>query len=52
MRQRVMVRPGVAAFGPGGTVADLRRWLDLAGFTQERMGESGCFAYFSATLAS
>jgi SAM-dependent methyltransferase len=52
LRQRMLVRPGVGGFGPGGTTVDLRQWLDRAGFTQERVAESGCFAYFSATAAS
>ena len=52
MRQRMLVRPGVGGFGPGGTVADLSRWLDRAGLREERVEESGCFAYFSATLAA
>ena len=52
MRQRMLVRPGVGGFGPGGMVADLRRWLDRAGLRGERVEESGCFAYFSATVAT
>ncbi|MEK6328063.1 MAG: class I SAM-dependent methyltransferase [Actinomycetota bacterium] len=52
MRQRILVRPGGGGLGPGGTVSDLSRWLDRAGLTEERMEESGCFAYFSATLAT
>jgi SAM-dependent methyltransferase len=52
MRQRILVRPGVGGFGPGGTVADLSRWLNRAGLRQDRLEESGCFAYFSATLGA
>ena len=52
MRQRILVRPGVGGFGPGGRVADLSRWLDRAGLRQDRLEESGCFAYFSATVAA
>jgi SAM-dependent methyltransferase len=52
MRQRMLVRPGVGGFGPGGMVADLRRWIDRAGLRGERVEESGCFAYFSATVAT
>jgi SAM-dependent methyltransferase len=52
MRQRMLVRPGVGGFGPGGTVADLRRWIDRAGLRAERVEGSGCFAYFSATVAT
>ena len=52
MRQRRLVRPGGGGFGPGGTVADLWRWLDRAGLRGERVEESGCFAYFSAIVAT
>jgi SAM-dependent methyltransferase len=52
MRQRMLVRPGVGGFGPGGMVVDLCRWLDRAGLRVERVEESGCFAYFSATVAT
>jgi SAM-dependent methyltransferase len=51
-RQRMLVRPGVGGFGPGGMVADLCRWLDRAGLRRQRVEESGCFAYFSATVAT
>jgi SAM-dependent methyltransferase len=52
MRQRMLVRPGVGGFGPGGMVSDLCRWLDRAGLVGKRVEESGCFAYFSATVAT
>src|SRR5215204_4468289 len=48
-RQRLLVQPGRGGFGPGGTVADLRRWLNEANLEADRVEESGCFAYFSAT---
>jgi SAM-dependent methyltransferase len=51
-RQRMLVRPGLGGFGPGGTVADLSRWLKEAGLREERVIESGCFVYFSATAPS
>jgi SAM-dependent methyltransferase len=51
MRQRMLVRPGVGGFGPGGTIGDLLRWLDRAGLRRERVEESGTFAYFCATTA-
>jgi SAM-dependent methyltransferase len=47
-RQRFLVRPDLGAFGPAGTVTDLRRWLQRAQLDTERVWESGCFAYFSA----
>jgi SAM-dependent methyltransferase len=52
LRQRMLVRPGVGGFGSGGRLADLRRWLERAGLSAERVAESGCFAYFSATVAT
>jgi SAM-dependent methyltransferase len=52
LRQRLLVRPGRGGFGPGGTVGDLRRWLEDAGLEANRIEESGCFAYFSAARSS
>ena len=52
LRQRMLARPGVGGFGPGGRLADLRRWLERAGLSGERVEESGCFAYFSAAVAT
>jgi hypothetical protein len=49
IRQRLLVRPETGGFGPGGRVADLRRWLDSAGLKPGRVEESGCFVFFSAT---
>jgi SAM-dependent methyltransferase len=49
-RQRLLVRSGHGGFGSGGTVNDLRRWLGDAGLEAVRVAESGCFAYFSATM--
>jgi ubiquinone/menaquinone biosynthesis C-methylase UbiE len=36
-------------FGPGGTAAELERWLAEAGFGQRRVETSGAIAYFNAT---
>jgi ubiquinone/menaquinone biosynthesis C-methylase UbiE len=35
-------------FGPGGTAADLERWLAAAGFEDTRLQLSGAVAYFDA----
>ena len=37
LRQRLFMRPGTGAFGPGGTVDDLARWLAAAGLAQTRL---------------
>ncbi|HYU14720.1 MAG TPA: methyltransferase domain-containing protein [Candidatus Acidoferrum sp.] len=47
-RQRLLVRPGRGGFGPGGTVEDLERWLEGAGFGKAAVNASGLFAYFNA----
>lgn len=39
-------------FGPGGTVADLRRWLENAGFERERLEVSGAIAFVEARKPS
>jgi ubiquinone/menaquinone biosynthesis C-methylase UbiE len=49
LRQRLFLRPGIGAFGPGGTVNDLARWLAEAGLAQTRLEVSGAFAYFEAS---
>jgi SAM-dependent methyltransferase len=38
-------------FGPGGTVADLERWLTGAGLRVEELSRSGAVAYFTARTA-
>jgi SAM-dependent methyltransferase len=40
-----------AAFGAGGTVDELRRWLTDAGLTVDRLEPSGAVAFFTATAA-
>jgi SAM-dependent methyltransferase len=47
-RHRLLVRPGRGGFGPGGTVEDLERWLESAGFGKVTVNASGLFAYFNA----
>src|SRR5699024_4139935 len=39
----------VGAFGPGGTVEELQRWLTDAGLTVEHLERSGGLAHFTAT---
>jgi SAM-dependent methyltransferase len=52
LRQRMFLRPGVGAFGPGGTKDDLARWLAAAGLTRTRLEVSGAFAFFEASALS
>jgi ubiquinone/menaquinone biosynthesis C-methylase UbiE len=46
---RVRVRPGVGAFGPVGTEADLKRWLSDAGFEDVKTDRRGVFVVFSGS---
>jgi SAM-dependent methyltransferase len=48
LRQRMLVHPGTGGFGPTGSVADLRGWLEHAGFEAVEIETSGPFAYFRA----
>jgi ubiquinone/menaquinone biosynthesis C-methylase UbiE len=48
---RLRVRPGVGAFGPVGTAADLQRWLSDAGVAEVEIERSGVFAVFGGTKA-
>jgi SAM-dependent methyltransferase len=50
-RHRLLVRPGRGGFGPGGTVDDLRAWLEDAGLEQVIVDRSGLFGYFQAVKA-
>jgi SAM-dependent methyltransferase len=45
---RLRVRPGVGAYGPVGTEADLRGWLMDAGMTKIALDVRGVFSYFEA----
>ena len=49
LRQRLIMRPGNQAFGPGGTADELARWLAAAGLTQTRLEVSGPLAFFEAS---
>jgi ubiquinone/menaquinone biosynthesis C-methylase UbiE len=51
-RHRLLVHPGRGGFGPGGTVDDLRRWLDDARLQDMTVETSGLFAYFQAVKAT
>jgi ubiquinone/menaquinone biosynthesis C-methylase UbiE len=46
---RIRVRPGVGAFGPVGTEADLERWLSDAGLTAIEINRRGVFAVFGGS---
>jgi ubiquinone/menaquinone biosynthesis C-methylase UbiE len=50
-RHRLLVHPGRGAFGPGGTVEELREWLTIAGFREVAIESTGLFAYFDARRA-
>lgn len=52
VRHRLLVHPGRGGFGPGGTVDELRRWLDDAGLQDMTVETSGLFAYFQAVKAT
>lgn len=49
LRQRIFLRPGSGAFGPGGTVEDLAGWIASAGLTSTCLKTAGAFTYFEAT---
>jgi SAM-dependent methyltransferase len=48
---RLRVRPGVGAYGPVGSAADLREWLTGAGLLKIALDVRGVFAYFAAHRA-
>jgi SAM-dependent methyltransferase len=48
---RLRVRPGVGAYGPVGSAADLREWLASAGLAKIALDVRGVFAYFEADRA-
>jgi SAM-dependent methyltransferase len=52
LRQRLFMRQGTGAFGPGGTADDLAHWLAAAGLARTRLDISGAFAYFEASALS
>jgi ubiquinone/menaquinone biosynthesis C-methylase UbiE len=48
LRHRLLVQPGRGGFGPGGTVDDLRTWLEDCRLQQMMVESSGLFGYFQA----
>jgi SAM-dependent methyltransferase len=48
---RIRVRPGAGAYGPVGSAADVRRWLEEAGMEEIGIDVRGVFAYFEARPA-
>lgn len=48
-RQRLLLRPHTADFGPIGTQAEIERWIGDAGFNLTRSSRSGPFFFFEAT---
>jgi SAM-dependent methyltransferase len=49
LRQRLLVRPGVGAFGQVGTQRELEGWLAAAGFDPVGIERSGPMLFFDAT---
>lgn len=49
MRQR-LIRPGAGDFGNPGTVEEVPRWLEAAGFEKPRFQRSGPMLFFDARL--
>jgi SAM-dependent methyltransferase len=52
LRQRLLVKPGVGAFGQVGTQRELEDWLAAAGFGQVDLERSGPMLFFEATNSS
>ncbi|HEX3242479.1 MAG TPA: class I SAM-dependent methyltransferase [Solirubrobacterales bacterium] len=50
MRQRLLIRPGLGDFGPMGTEAEIRGWLEDAGFRPSSWERRGSMLYFDAGL--
>jgi SAM-dependent methyltransferase len=48
LRHRLLVQPGRGGFGLGGTVDDLRTWLEDCRLQQMMVESSGLFGYFQA----
>jgi ubiquinone/menaquinone biosynthesis C-methylase UbiE len=49
LRQRLLIKPGVGAFGQVGTQQELEDWLAAAGFGQVGIERSGPMLFFEAT---
>ncbi len=52
LRQRLLIKPGVGAFGQVGTQQELENWLAAAGFGQVGIERSGPMLFFEATNSS
>lgn len=52
LRQRALVRPHMADFGPIGTQDEIEGWMAAAGFDLTTAGRSGPMLRFEAVLAS
>lgn len=48
LRQRFFIRPHVGGFGPIGTGAEVRNWLQSSGFAELETQRSGPMLFFSA----
>ncbi len=51
LRQRLLIKPGVGAFGQVGTQRELEGWLAAAGFDQVGLERSGPMLFFEAIAA-
>jgi len=51
LRQRFLVRPDSADFGPVGTESEVGDWLGAAGFEVSRRDRSGPMLFFEARLS-
>ncbi len=49
LRQRLFIKEGIGAFGPGGTGDDLKAWIAAAGLIKTRQQQSGPFVIFEAS---
>jgi ubiquinone/menaquinone biosynthesis C-methylase UbiE len=50
-RQRLLVKAGRGDFGNPGTEAEVKAWLENAGFSQPSLRRSGTMLYFDAQLS-
>lgn len=48
LRQRLLIRPDTSDFGPVGTDAEVREWLEAAGFELTGASRSGPMLFFDA----
>jgi SAM-dependent methyltransferase len=51
LRQRLLIRPHVGDFGPMGDEAEMRGWMDAAGFELDGERRAGTMWYFEARPA-